>query len=75
MNADDHVLKKHSVMIAGHNTSVSVENIFWRELQRIAKAENQSLNALIAHIDATREGNLSSAIRVFVLQNLGKTEV
>lgn len=69
MKADDHVLTKHSVQIAGHGTSVSVENIFWRELKQIAAARSMSLNALIMEIDETREGNLSSAIRVFVMQN------
>jgi len=69
MSTDDHVLKKHSVQIAGHGTSISVENIFWRELKKIAVGRNVSLNALIMEIDETRDGNLSSAIRVFVLNN------
>lgn len=69
MTTDDHVLKKHSVLIAGHGTSISVENIFWRELQRIASGRGISLNALIMEIDEARDGNLSSAIRVFVMQN------
>lgn len=69
MSADDHILRKHSVQIAGHGTSVSVENVFWRELQRIAQTRGISLNALITEIDETREGNLSSAVRVFVMQN------
>jgi len=69
MNSDDHVLSKHSVLIAGHGTSVSVENIFWRGLQRIAAERGVSLNALIMEIDETREGNLSGAIRVFVMKN------
>ena len=69
MSPDDHVLKKHSVLIAGHGTSISVENIFWWELKRIAAIRGISLNALIMEIDETRDGNLSSAIRVFVMQN------
>jgi len=69
VSADDHVLKKHSVLIAGHGTSVSVENIFWRELQQIAAGRGISLNTQIMEIDEAREGNLSSAIRVFVMQN------
>lgn len=67
---DDHRLHKHSVLIAGHETSVSVENIFWRELKAIANRRGQSLNALIGEIDEEREGNLSSAIRVFVMREL-----
>ena len=69
MSTDDHILKKHSVLIAGHGTSISVENIFWRELKRIAAGRGMSLNALIVEIDEAREGNLSSAIRVFVMRN------
>jgi predicted DNA-binding ribbon-helix-helix protein len=61
---------KRSVTIAGHRTSISLENIFWQELQNIAQARNQSLAALIAEIDAERSGNLSSAVRVFVLEAL-----
>lgn len=61
---------KRSVTIAGHRTSISLENIFWQELQNIAQARNQSLAALLAEIDAERSGNLSSAVRVFVLEAL-----
>ena len=62
-------LRKRSVIIAGHATSVSLEDIFWRELSSIAKSRRQSLNQLITEIDQNRAGNLSSAIRVFVLEN------
>jgi len=70
MTQDDSAIRKHSVLIAGHATSVSIEDIFWRELTRIAEERDASLNTLIAEIDATRSGNLSSAIRVFVIQAL-----
>jgi len=70
VNDDDAKLKKHSVLIAGHATSISIEGIFWQELTRIAEAQNKSLNALITEIDETRPGNLSSALRVFVLRDL-----
>ncbi len=60
---------KRSVLIAGHRTSVSVEEPFWRELKRIAAARGMSVAALVAEIDADRKRqNLSSAIRVFVLR-------
>ena len=59
--------KKRSVMIAGHRTSVSLEAPFWDALADIAKQRGSSVNALIAEIDRDRQGNLSSAIRVFVL--------
>jgi len=60
-------VRKRSVTIAGHRTSVSLESEFWDELTEIAKARGISLNRLIAEIDQTREANLSSAIRLFVL--------
>jgi len=60
-------LVKHSVRIAGHATSVSLEKAFWDALAEIAERRNLSINALLAAIDAERSGNLSSAIRLFVL--------
>ncbi len=60
---------KHSVMIAGHRTSLSVEEAFWRDLKRIAEQRDVSINTLVTEIDETRTGNLSSAVRVFVLNN------
>ena len=63
-------VRKRSVRIAGHRTSVSLEDAFWRELAAIAARRALSVNALIAEIDAGRGGNLSSAIRVFVLDEV-----
>lgn len=61
---------KRSLTISGHRTSVSLEHAFWRELKSRAMKRGQSLSALIADIDASRgEANLSSAIRVFVLES------
>lgn len=68
--ADGGAVRKRSVTIAGHRTSVSVEDAFWDELGRIAAARGMSLNALIGEIDAARDGNLSSAIRLAVLRHL-----
>ncbi len=60
---------KRSLVIAGHRTSVSVEEPFWEELKRIAAGRGISVAALIAEIDQLRKRqNLSSAIRVFVLR-------
>lgn len=60
---------KRSLAIAGHRTSVSLESAFWEELKAIADTRGQSLASVVAAIDAERGGaNLSSAIRVFVLQ-------
>ncbi|HEX4192562.1 MAG TPA: ribbon-helix-helix domain-containing protein [Stellaceae bacterium] len=61
-------LRKRSVTVAGHSTSFSLEEEFWQELLRIAHQRNLSLNALVSSIDASRAGNLSSALRVFVLE-------
>jgi predicted DNA-binding ribbon-helix-helix protein len=61
-------LRKRSVTVAGHATSLSLEEEFWQDLQRVAHQRNLSLNALVSSIDASRAGNLSSALRVFVLE-------
>jgi len=59
---------KRSVVIAGHKTSISLEDAFWNCLREIAKGRGQTLSALIGSIDTDRQlGNLSSAIRLFVL--------
>jgi len=63
-------LRKRSVTIAGHRTSVSLEAPFWSALKEMAAERGISLNALIEEIDRGRAGNLSSAIRVFVLRAL-----
>lgn len=65
-----HPVRKRSVRLAGHRTSVSVEEPFWAELAIIAKTRGLSVDRLIADIDREREGNLSSAIRLFVLATL-----
>jgi predicted DNA-binding ribbon-helix-helix protein len=59
---------KRSIVIAGHKTSVSLEDAFWKGLKDIATARNVTLSDLVAAIDSERQqGNLSSAIRLFVL--------
>ena len=60
---------KRSVMIAGHRTSVSLEELFWQELQKLAVQRDVSVAGLIGSVDASRKGgNLSSALRILVLQ-------
>jgi predicted DNA-binding ribbon-helix-helix protein len=60
---------KRSIVIAGHKTSVSLEDAFWRGLKDIASARNVTLSDIVASIDTDRrQGNLSSAIRLFVLE-------
>ena len=61
---------KRSVRNAGHPTSVSLETEFWDALKKIAAARALSINNLVAEIDAGRNTNLSSALRVFVLKSL-----
>jgi len=62
---------QRSMTIDGRKTSVSVESAFWSELKEIAHVQCVTLSSLIGAIDATRkQGNLSSAIRIFVLEHL-----
>ena len=63
-------VKKRSVEIAGHRTSLSLEEAFWRALKRIAARDGVSINKLIEQIDRVRGGNLSSAVRIYVLKRL-----
>jgi len=65
--AEDQSVRKRSVTLAGHRTSLSLEHAFWQALKAAARAEGLSLNALIARIDRERSGNLSSAVRVYLL--------
>ena len=59
---------KRSIVIAGHKTSVSLEDAFWQGLKEIAVEREMTLSDLVAAIDTGRQhGNLSSAIRLFVL--------
>ena len=61
---------KRSIVIAGHKTSVSLEDAFWRGLKEIAGRRDMTLSDLVAAIDSERRhGNLSSAIRLYVLDH------
>ncbi|HZB89806.1 MAG TPA: ribbon-helix-helix domain-containing protein [Stellaceae bacterium] len=60
-------IRKRSVTIAGHSTSLSLEEAFWEDLRELARRRGVSLNALIGTVDAERRGNLSSALRLFIL--------
>ena len=70
---DPTLMKKRSVVIAGHRTSVSLENAFWTALKEIAMRKGLTVNQLVTGIDRQRVGNLSSAIRVYILQTLRTT--
>ena len=66
-------IKKRSLTIGNHRTSISIEDEFWNELKKLSKHQQISLNKLILKIDNEKPkdyGNLSSYIRVWVLQKL-----
>jgi len=67
--------RKHSVTVAGHATSLSLEDAFWRDLKVAAASRGMSVNALLTEIDAARSAearngpavSLSAAVRVWLL--------
>jgi len=62
---------KRSIVIAGHKTSVSLEEPFWLGLKEIAQGQQMTLSSMVGDIDTNRrQGNLSSAIRLFVLDSV-----
>lgn len=65
-------MKKRSVTLQGHPTSITLEDEFWTILKQIAETKNQSIASLIDEIDERRleklSGGLSSAIRIYVLK-------
>ena len=66
-------MRKRSVTIDGHRTSISIEDAFWTELSALSQSRGLSLNALVAEVDrdrAQKGGNLSSALRLYVLHEL-----
>lgn len=66
---------KRSIVIAGHKTSVSLEDAFWAGLKDIAASRGMTLSELVGSIDTGRQhGNLSSAIRLFVLDHYRRAE-
>jgi predicted DNA-binding ribbon-helix-helix protein len=69
------LLRKRSVTIAGHATSLTLEEPFWRDLRALAKKRGVSINALVAEVDAKRAGNLSSALRLLVLESYRNGEL
>lgn len=68
-------LHRRTVTVSGHRTSVALEPVFWAEVAAIARDRRTSLGALISEIDALRGGNLSSAIRVYVVERLREERV
>jgi predicted DNA-binding ribbon-helix-helix protein len=63
-------INKHSVIVAGHKTSVSLEDAFWHRLQDIAGGQGLTVSKLVQRVEhELHDGNLSSAVRVFVLDH------
>ena len=61
---------KRSIVIAGHKTSVSLEDAFWKGMKVVAAGRGQTLSEIVGEIDSARvQGNLSSALRLFVLDH------
>lgn len=65
-------MKKHSLTIDGHRTSISLEDEFWEGLNQIALEQQQPLINIVKEIDENRVGSLSSAIRIFVFNYMRK---
>ena len=64
------VMKRHSIVVGGHKTSVSLEDDFWAALREIALRDRTTLSGLVGSIDSQRQhGNLSSAVRLFVFNH------
>jgi predicted DNA-binding ribbon-helix-helix protein len=61
-------VKKRSVVVGGHRTSISLEQAFWEAMQDLAARDGKTINQMVSDIDSARTGNLSSAIRVWVLE-------
>jgi predicted DNA-binding ribbon-helix-helix protein len=67
---------KRSIIIDGHKTSVSLEDAFWSDLREIAQSQQATPSKLVTQIDQTRQqGNLSSAIRLYVLEHIRRRDL
>jgi len=67
-------MKKHTMTINGHMTSISLEDEFWQALKSEAAAQGKSMAALVAEIDQNRTTGLSSAIRVYLFKSVTDTK-
>ena len=68
------MIRKHSVVLSGHATSLCLEDEFWEELKKIATRKGMAVRQLLMQIDNTHIGNLSSTIRVYVLNELKNSQ-
>lgn len=69
-NPEDAHFHKRSVSLHGHKTSVSLEKAFWNVLEKDALSQNISLSQLIKNVDENRKGTLSSALRLYALEQV-----
>ena len=68
-SVQDEIVKKRSIKIRNHATSVSLEDAFWKALAELAREQGRALSALIEEVDSERKAsNLSSCLRIYVLQ-------
>ena len=63
-------LRRRTLTVSGHRTSVALEPVYWEELAAVAQSRGLTLAALIGEIDAARQGSLASALRVYVVERL-----
>ena len=70
MPRDDDDLLRRSFRIAGHQTSLSMERIFWDEFRGIAQEDGRSMTDVISEIDPQRAGGLRPAVRIYILKRL-----
>lgn len=74
MNRDSPgAIRKYSVTIQGHRTSISLEPLFWQALRQAAQAEGKALARLVAEIDEARTTSLASAIRVWLFTRAARS--
>ena len=69
------MIRKHSVILSGHATSLCLEDEFWSVLKDIAQVKGIALRQLLIQIDNTHTGNLSSAVRIYILNELKKKKI
>jgi predicted DNA-binding ribbon-helix-helix protein len=62
-------VKKRSIVIGSFKTSISLEDIFWTSLRQIARERATTVSEIVRMLDASRDGNLSSTVRVFILDH------
>ena len=74
-NKKKRTVQKRSVTVNGHRTSLTVEKEFWDSLKEISKMQGNSISSIIAEIDRSEPENLSSAIRIYVLNFYKDSEV